>query len=432
MCSFGGWLALPVADYPATTITAGSFTVDVIGTALPSNLLVTKALVVPLVVFACLALTAPHLFRGFRFKAIDAAMAAFCLSPLLAYAAGKVPIASALAQAGYLAGVWGGTWMTGRLILRSQPGRRGLITAIAASGLVLVPAAILEGLHSPWFYSAAYGTHPFEFNGAARYFGFRPLAFFENGNQYGIWIAMAALAAVFRALRSRPQSWIDVAIAGLLVVCAIASQSVGAIILLVLGSGWLLASARIRRIAIIASGLLVAIGGTAYLSGKVPLRSWALSTPAGQTTAAVLRATGRESLGWRVQRDQTSLPMIYRAPLTGYGTWDWWRPLKSHPWGLPLLLAGQFGLLSLALVTIALLAGAIREMWQGSRSILPVVVILAATDAWLNSFVYFPAILAAAAMADPFWGLPHDTGHEGDGEETALAMIPQAGTVDGT
>jgi len=123
--------------------------------------------------------------------------------------------------------------------------------------------------------------------------------------------------------------------------------------------------------------------------------------------------------------------MIYRVPLTGYGTWDWWRPLKSHPWGLPLLLAGQFGFLSLVLVTIALFAGAIREIWLGSHSILPVVVILAAIDAWLNSCIYFPAMLAAAAMADPFWSRPPDTDHEGGGDEPASTMTPQAGTIDG-
>jgi hypothetical protein len=55
------------------------------------------------------------------------------------------------------------------------------------------------------------------------------------------------------------------------------------------------------------------------------------------------------------------------------------------------------------LAAIALLAGALREMWQGSRSVLPLVVVLSMIDACLNSFVYFPALLAAAAMADPFW-----------------------------
>jgi hypothetical protein len=403
LCIFAGWLFLPVADYPVATITSRSVTMDVIGTLLPSNLLLTKALVIPVVVLACLALTAPDVFRGFRPKAIDAAIGALCLSPMLAALAGRIPIASALVQAGYLAAVWGGSWMIGRLLLRSQEGRRALMAAIVLSGLVLVPVAVIEGLTSPWLYSVAYGAHPFQTIGAVRYVGFRPLGFFEDGNQYGIWMAMAALVAVFRALRRHPRSSGDAVIACVLVLCSIASQSVGAIVLLAVGAAWLVASNKARRVGILGAAILLAIGGAAYLSARVPLQHWVKATPSGQKVVAVLKLTGRQSLAWRAARDQVSLPLIYRAPLTGYGTWDWWRPVKSHPWGLPLLLAGQFGLLALALATISLLTGAVRELWQGSRSVLPVVVVLATIDAWLNSYAYFPAILAAAALAEPFW-----------------------------
>jgi predicted acyltransferase len=38
ICSFGGWLFLPVAAYPAATITTQGFTMEVIGSLLPSNL----------------------------------------------------------------------------------------------------------------------------------------------------------------------------------------------------------------------------------------------------------------------------------------------------------------------------------------------------------------------------------------------------------
>ena len=103
LCLFGGWIFLPVADYPARLTASANFTDDIIGTALPSSLLVTKALICPVVVLACLALKAPHLFRTFRPAKLDAAIAAFCLSPLIAWAAGRIPGASGLVQAGYLA-----------------------------------------------------------------------------------------------------------------------------------------------------------------------------------------------------------------------------------------------------------------------------------------------------------------------------------------
>jgi hypothetical protein len=102
-----------------------------------------------------------------------------------------------------------------------------------------------------------------------------------------------------------------------------------------------------------------------------------------------------------MRRDQLALKMVYRAPVAGYGAWDWWRPLKSHPWGLPLLLAGQFGLVSLALLGAALFGGALRGLWRGSGGLLPILILLAGIDAWLNSYIYFPALLAAAALAHP-------------------------------
>lgn len=430
LCSFAGWLFLPVADYPAKAITKQGFTVDVIGTVLPSNLLITKTLIVPLAVLAGLAFGAPRLFRDFRFTMMDAAMACFCLSPLLACAAGRTTVATAIVQAGYLAGVWGATWMIGRVILADQAGRQGLIEAIVVSGLVLVPVAVLEGLHPAWLYNAAFGPHPFQVEGAVRYFSFRPLGFFEHGNQYGIWMAIAALAALFRALRRQPRSWGDIAVAGLLAGCAILSQSVGAILLLIFGGMGLLMPAKAIRQGLIAAAAVLLIGGPVYLSGKVPIQRLAETTAAGRKALGVLHATGRESLGYRVRRDQMALPMIYRAPLTGYGAWDWWRPLESHPWGLPLLIAGQFGLLSLLLAAIALLGGALRELWQGSRSVLPIIVVVAAIDAWLNSYVYFPAFLAAAAMARPFW---RDQPKPGRPENGALApsMAEQTGAADG-
>jgi hypothetical protein len=399
--SFLGWLLLPVAIYPADVTLPGHFTMDIIGTALPSRLLLTKAIIVAVTVFVCLALKAPGVFARFRVTVLDLALGLFCLSPLLASLAGKVSVEQGLGQAAYLTGVWGCTWMTARLALGDRDGRRGLATAIVLSGLVLLVPAIVEAVRPAWIYAAVYGPHPFVFDGVGRYFGFRPMAFFEHGNQYGIWISMAALAGMHRVLVGQRRSAGDIVIAALLVACAVASQSVGALLLFVVGSLWMLIPPQARRGMLVAAALLAALGGTAYLSGKVPLRSWALETPTGQAVNAVLRASGRGSLGWRVQRDQKALGLIHGAPLTGYGTWDWWRPAGAHPWGLPLLIAGQFGLLSLLSVTIALLGAALRDIWRGSNSVLPILIVCATIDAWLNSAIYLPAILAAAAIAVP-------------------------------
>lgn len=419
IASFVGWLLLPVAVYPGDTTLPGRFAMDIIGTSLPSRLFLTKTLVVAVTVFVCLAVRAPGLFARFKVTVPDLALGLFCLSPLLAGLVGRVPVEQGLAQVAYLTGVWGCTWMTARLALGDQEGRRGLATAAVLSGMVLMIPAIVEAVRPAWIYAAVYGPHPFVHAGVGRYLGFRPLAFFEDGNQYGIWISLAALAGMHRVLVGRRRSAGDIGIATLLAACAVASQSVGAILLLVAGSLWMLVSLRARRGLLVAAALLAAIGGTAYLSGKVPLRSWALETPAGQAVNGMLRAAGRGSLGWRIQRDQKALGLIHSAPLTGYGTWDWWRPAGAHPWGLPLLIAGQFGLLSLVLVAIALLTAALRDIWRGSNSVLPILIVCAMIDAWLNSAIYLPAILISAAIVRPMRRPAVDTGHSREAGDAA-------------
>lgn len=381
----------------------------------------TKAIVVALTVFVCLVVRAPMRFARFRATLLDFALSLFCLSPLLASFAGKISIQQGLIQSAYLASVWGCTWITARVALAEDDGRRYLATAIAWSGVVLLIAAILEAVHPAWIYVAVYGPHPFVSTGVSRYIGFRPLAFFEDGNQYGIWISMAAIAGAHRVVVGRKRSAVDLGIAALLIVSAVASQSMGAILLFFAASFWMALTVRARRALLIAAALLTAVGGTAYLSGKVPLRSWVVETRTGQMVNAVLRASGRGSLGWRVQRDQKALGLIHSAPLTGYGTWDWWRPVGAHPWGLPLLIAGQFGLLSLGLAAIALLTAALRDIWRGSSSLLPIVIVCAMVDAWLNSAIYLPAILVAGAIALPMRRPRGHLGTSREGESTALS-----------
>lgn len=424
---FGGWLILPVAIYDSETITVKGFTLDVIGTALPSNLLLTKALVVPLVVLGGLALKAPGAFRDFRFRPLDGIVAAFCLTPLLAALAGRVELIHALGQAAYLAGVWGGTWMVGRLMLANAEGSQALVRAMAISGLFLLPAALIEGLGAAQLYARFFGPHPFHADGLSRYFGARPLMFFEHGNQYGIWIAMAALAAFHLARMEETRSRFTIATAALLTLGALASQSIGAILLLLLGIFWLLTSMKVRRWTLAAGALLLVVGAGGYLSGKDRMERVAYSTPVGQVAMAALKSTGRGSLSWRVHRDLESLEMISHAPLSGYGRWDWWRPINSHPWGLPLLLTGQFGLISLALASIALLTGALRALLRGSASLLPVVVMLAAIDAWLNSFLYFPAILAAAAIGNIVRSRSRSprSGEDADGDDRETRFLTE-------
>ncbi len=201
---------------------------------------------------------------------------------------------------------------------------------------MIAPVALVESIFGPRIYGWLYDLHPFRFDGQERYIGFRPLAFFENGNQYGIWVAATALAAVWLWQAERHTRARHAAVAVLSLFIALMSQSAGAILILFAGlalyytAGW-----RLTRWLLPLMLLLAALGGALYWSGKIPVRAIAENTAVGREIVNFARATGRGSLTWRIARDQNALPVIRAHPIVGTGRWDWWKPIGERPWDLP-------------------------------------------------------------------------------------------------
>jgi hypothetical protein len=185
------------------------------------------------------------------------------------------------------------------------------------------------------------------------------------------------------------------------------SQSMGAIILLLLGLvflwkrgtfivGWTL------RIAL----LIALVGGVAFISGRLPLRNLAEGTRVGREIVQTIRQTGRSSVLWRLARDQQALSVFREHPVLGTAQWDWWRQFDQRPWGLATLLLGQFGAIGLILVFESLLVPAIGSLRMPSRqsrdslpsSALAIIVLMGVADMLFNSFILYPAILAAGAL----------------------------------
>ncbi len=381
---FLGWTLLPVAAFPSAFDQMGTP-----GTALPGGTLVTKAALLPIALLIVSLIVSGASWRRWRPHPLDAAMALFCAIPLLH---GRT------LDALYLASAWLAVWLLGRVLLAGPDARRDALALAALTGLALLPVALLEGVTSPWLYGAIYGPHPFQTAGATRYIGFRPVGFFEDGNQYGIWIAMTALAAIELARTNRSWRWI----AAMLTAVALAAQSAGAIALLLVGAALLVVRPRVPRWLLPAAGAALIAGGAVYLSGVVPLEHFARDTRPGQIALGAFRTIGRGSLPWRISQDQRALPLIAQHPLIGHGRWDWWRPLGRRPWGLPMLVIGQYGLIGFALLALALLTGALAVFWRGVRDerlALAAIVLLAGIDAVLNSTIYFPAVLFAGALA---------------------------------
>lgn len=398
----GGWLALPVGSYVGYH---AGFTIEVIGAMLPAPaMLINKAWVVPVVTLTLAAIRAPRTLLAWRPGPVDLPVLLFCLWPGIAGFAALAPSPAPILSCLYLLGVWGAPWLLARVHLADAAGRIGLAKAVTIGGLALAPLALAEGVAGPFVYTALYGAHPFVADGTDRYIGFRPLLLFEDGNQYGIFIALAALCAtaVWRQTRSRAHAVQAAILAGV----AILSQSAGAILLMLAGMVLLLVpvgAPLLRRIALGVAGLAL-IFAPLYVAGVLPIERLVRHTAPGQRLLAVVRATGRGSIAWRVSQDQKVAGLIRQHPIVGMSRWDWWRPTRTRPWSLALLLIGQFGLVALGLAALILLSGGLRMLMAGATPIavdrgLALVAVLATLDALLNAFVFVPALVAAGAIA---------------------------------
>jgi O-antigen ligase len=288
------------------------------------------------------------------------------------------------------------------------------------AALALVPFAYVETISDVRLHEALFGPHPFSYDGLRRYFGYRPLVLFENGNQYGMYICLAALFAVVGAIdqpRHDRKPWIVVA-AVVLAVTALASQSIGAIMLVGAGGGALLAGARVRWLLAFggaAAALLLAI----YSTGMVPVRQIAEQTGVAEPAKALFEATGRRSLAWRANQNDKTAPFLREGLPLGNGQWDWFEPADTRPWGLWSLMAGQYGLVPLGALALMVVAGWLRQPHTRSRRsraetgettlrLFRIGTLVVITDAALNSFIFYPlsAIMAACVplVARPLSG----------------------------
>jgi hypothetical protein len=408
---FAGWLLLPVGNFPAGSADA-VYPYWITGAAVPSDMLLTKMWWPPVVALAGALWKDRESLARWRPGWIDVPMVLWCLWPLGQWlVVDDNPEPQAWIASLYLAAAWGVPWFLGRVYFSGDGGGRRLITAIVAGLAVIAPIALVESVLGPRVYGLFYELHPFRSDGVQRYVGFRPLAFFEDGNQYGIWVAATALAAVW-LWQSTPNSRERgrlAAVAVLALAIALMSQSVGAILLLCAGLvlSWAIGRSLMRRVLLLFF-LLMALGGTIYLSGALPLRAIAENTAIGRQIVDIIRSSGRGSFTWRIARDQAALPLIAEHPVLGAARWDWWRQNGQRPWGLALLIFGQFGLIGLVLAFGSLLTPALNAFanhWHaGAWRIYPalpmaMIVLMAAADALLNSFFFYPAILAAGALA---------------------------------
>lgn len=417
VCALGGWALLPSAAFEDLA-SYGELPLWLAGSALPSEYFLTKASVIGAGLWGGILVYGSQRLRAWRPRRRDAPLAVFCAAPLLAGWVNGLPWLHGFQHALYLAVVWGGSYMLGRLFLIEPHHWRQLALAVLLGGLVFVPPGLAEWVFGPIWYEWLYGFHPFQLDGHIRYIGFRPLGLLEHGNQAGMWMASAALVGVW-VHRSKGVGRIwglsTRSVAAVLAGATLLFQSVGSIILL--GAGWSglvwvagASLAKMRR-AILLCGLLFTLLGVMHVSNLVSLENMK-GTALGSATGEILKEIGRGSLAWRIKLDQKNLVTIMEKPILGWGKEDWWKEnYHVRPWGLWLMVWGMYGLVGLVALALLFLwpLGSLLRLRQSDRwrrrewcfvSGLGVVLLINAFDALLNSMFIVPFIAIAGGLTN--------------------------------
>lgn len=419
-------MLLPPAIYPIPP--SEDFPFWIIGSSLPSNVLINKAWVAPLATCAASLIFDAHRWRYNSLNIWDACVGAFCLCPILQEVlVGRTSPAGWVSSL-YLIGGWALPWWLGRLYLQAKEDFQAFCLVFVSVILLLLPIAVFEGVTDTRIHTLVFGDHPFAADGVQRYMGYRPQAFFEHGNQYGLWCAAAAVAALWLSR----QGQLAPGIAAVLAVMTLASQSVGAIGLLLLAAlamSWAGAFTLVCRFGIWSLLLAAAFVGL-LIAEVIPLRGFVERSGAGQALLDAIRSTGRGSFAWRVSQDLKIAPLLREQLLLGHGRWDWFLLANTRPWGFPLLVIGHFGLIGLTLIMLPFTRSISKALshaaeGNGSAMLAAVLIIVAGFDAILNSFLLWPFVVLASPFAagdvDRQLGLRREP-HQGSLARTGSAL----------
>jgi hypothetical protein len=415
-----GWAFLPVATYPASVFaepigSGGSMH----ALAVPSAHLLNKAIAIGLgCLIGVVLFDWPAVLRV-RPLWLDAPMLGWCLVPIASTLSNGLPLADGLSQTRYLAMAWGVPYAVGRIYLGGDEPLRRFGLALVLAGLVYLPFGLLEFARGPFLYSLVYGPHPYRFDGADRFVGYRPLVFLEHGNQLGIWIAEAAVSAVWLWGAGRMSSIArvpgGVAAVGLVGACLVfqSHSAIGlmlaALAVLALVS-WMPTLPRSGYAGVVAAVLLLSMAGaTAVLAAEGG--GW--SGLRGKVRG-VFRDLGKTSFTWRLARAEENLGRIAERPVLGWGRPDWsaaddgpfFDPAALSLW---LMASGMFGAIGLICSTAVLLVPVGIVLWRLPATdwardpcvaigLTAALLLVNALDSLLNSVLLLPLLAGAGGI----------------------------------
>jgi hypothetical protein len=406
----GGWAILPGANY---TPTAEIFPFWILGVCLPAGHFLTKATITGLAGLAGIIVFHSKDWKLFRPGMYDLPMAVWCCVPLMSAATHWGTFHEGLLGATYQTLSWGVPWLLGRKYFADYDSLLLGAKALVVGGICYVPICLLEICTGPQLYTFLYGYQPYRWVGAERYFGFRPIGLLEDGNQLGIWMAAASLIAASLAVSRLPKrilglpiGWVALGLACTTLLC----QSAGSILLLLVLLPLILLKRRsVLRTSIAILTVAIVTFALFRMTNLVSLRALVQQNALVRSIAMELASIGRQSLGWRLARDESHISIALEKPLLGHGRWNWWQNGDTRPWSLWLLILGMYGVIGLISFGLILFLPVLRTTWSLTantdpddsklRLTLVALILMVAADDLLNGAMILPYLLLMGGLA---------------------------------
>lgn len=325
-------------------------------------------------------------------------------------------------------------WL-GLRYLNSREGLRTILEVLAIGGLAYTVPALFEVRFSPQLHTWVYGFFPHSFVQHVREDGFRPVVFLTHGLFIGIYLCIAAIAAMtlYREARreGRPTIYWLAGTIWLLVVLFLSKNFGAMMIAVVLTAAVFLLGRRPLLLIGLAVAAVVMFYPILRGAGWIPV-------DAVHEFVQSINADRAASLKFRLDNEDALLARASEKPLLGWGSWG--RDLLHDPAtgnlvsivdGIWVGVIGSFGWIGyigrFGLLTAPILFFALRRRAVGD-SFLPfgLIVTLSATliDLLPNSALVNYVWLMAGAVAGHalWWQVPDAEGSAAD------ELAGQAGT----
>ncbi|MBX9627201.1 MAG: hypothetical protein K2X82_25585 [Gemmataceae bacterium] len=319
---------------------------------------------------------------------------------------GSPPLRDALSQAWGQVVTYGFPYLLGRAYFADRAALRDLAVGLVVAGAVYAPLCLWEARMSPNLHATVYGYGQHDFVQTIRFDGYRPMVFMQHGLAVGLFMAVAALAAVWL----RRPAGLPGYLPWVLVPTAVLVKSTGAVALGVAG------------------------GAVLWLSRSTGSRWWLLALAAVPPAYVGARVTGvwsgdglvevvtesvgvdrAQSLAFRLKNEDLLVDKALRRPYFGWGGWgrnkvfdDGGRD-QAITDGLWIIVFGDRGVVGLAALGAVLLAPAVRfavrsdpRQWHtpalAPAAVCAVVVLLWTVDCLPNAMLNPVYLLMAAGL----------------------------------